>query len=364
MTEQQPKIVMHLDLDSFYPSVEMRHRPELKGLPVVVGANPKEGKGRGVVLSCSYEARRFGVHSGQPISRAFRLCPSAVFLPPNFHLYGTTSARIMNLLRNHCNKFEQTSIDEAFLDITTKAGNYDEARKLVIQMKEEIFRTEGLTCSIGIAQNKSAAKIASDLEKPDGLVVVGPGQVADFLAPLPVSVITGVGEKTRRFLKGRGIESIGQLQMMPGRELVKFFGKGGVWLWGVAHGLEQVEVVGNKPIKSLSVEHTFEEDISSWKVLMETLGELAAELHRRVEMGNFEFKTVAVKVRFEHFQTFTRERTLEAHTGDERALLSESAALFGEFKHDKRKVRLVGLRVSNLRKAQLKGFGLEAWMGS
>ncbi len=353
---------MHLDLDAFYPSVEIKRKPELKGLPVIVGADPKEGKGRGVVLSCSYEARRYGVHSGQPISKAFRQCPQAIFLRPDFHSYGTTSARVMKLLKDKCGKFEQTSIDEAFMDVTADVKDDEEARILATRIKEEVLRVEGLTCSVGIARNKSTAKIASDLEKPDGLVVVDPNRVEEFLAPLPVSAITGVGEKTRRFLKGRGIETIGQLQAIPGRELVEYFGKGGVWLWGVAHGLEEVEVFDNRTVKSLSVEHTFEEDISDRRVLVETLRELAAELHKRTEMGNFEFKTVGIKIRFEHFQTFTREKTMNTHEFGEKVILDQSIALIDEFKHDVRKVRLLGLRVSQLRKAEQKGSGLEAWM--
>jgi len=331
---------------------------------VVVGADPKDGKGRGVVLSCSYEARRFGVHSGQPISKAFRLCSQAVFLRPDFHLYGTTSSRVMKLLRGHGDKFEQTSIDEAFLDVTHSVRDSDEARELAGRIKEEIFKTEGLTCSIGIAHNKSIAKIASDLKKPDGLVVVDPNGVEEFLAPLPVSAITGVGEKTRRFLKERGVETIGQLQMVPGKELVKYFGKGGVWLWGVAHGLEQVEVIDNRTVKSLSVERTFDEDISDRRVLLKTMKELSSELRKRTEMGNFEFKTVGVKIRFEHFQTFTRERTLRTHESGEVVLLEQSTALLEEFRDDTRKVRLIGLRVSNLRKVEQRGSGLEAWMKS
>jgi len=253
MAQPPSRILMHLDLDAFYPSVEVQSKPSLKGLPVIVGADPRGGKGRGVVLSASYEARRFGVHSGQPISSAFRRCPQGVFLRPDFHLYGTTSARIMQLLRDSCDKFEQTSIDEAFLDVTRKAADYMEARQLALEIKDRIRQAEGLSCTIGVAHNKSTAKIASDFAKPDGLVVVEPNRVEEFLSPLPVSAITGVGEKTKRFLKGRGIETIGQLQLVSGSDLVKFFGKGGVWLWGVAHGLEQVEVLDNRTVRSLSV---------------------------------------------------------------------------------------------------------------
>jgi DNA polymerase IV (DinB-like DNA polymerase) len=364
MAQPPPRIIMHLDLDAFYPSVEIQSNPSLKDLPVIVGADPKGGKGRGVVLSASYEARRFGVHSGQPISSAFRLCPQGIFIRPNFHLYGTTSARVMRLLRAHCDRFEQTSIDEAFLDVTAKVGDYAGARSSAMEIKDEIRRFEGLSCTIGIAHNKSTAKIASDLGKPDGLVVVEPDRVEEFLAPLPVSAITGVGEKTKRFLKGKGIETIGQLQLVSGSDLVKFFGKGGVWLWGVAHGLEQVGVLDNRTVKSLSVEHTFDEDVSEEGIVDKTLKELSEELQKRIDSGDFEFKTVGIKIRFEHFQTFTREKTLNAHGSRQGIILAEAASLIEEFKGTDRKVRLIGIRVSNLRKAENRVAGLEAWMKS
>ncbi len=362
MTQPPSKIIMHVDLDAFYPSVEVKADASLEGLPVVVGANPKAGKGRGVVLSASYEARKYGVHSGQPISTAYKLCPQATFVPPNFQLYGATSSRVMKLLRRHADKFEQTSIDEAFLDVTKRAGNYQAARVLAVTIKDEIQQAEGLTCSIGIAPNKSTSKIAADLRKPDGLVIVEPQEIIEFLAPLPVSAITGVGEKTKRFLEDRGIRTIGQLQVVPGKDLVTYFGKGGVWLWGVAHGLEQIEVLDNRKVKSLSVEHTFGEDVTEREVIDETVRELSSELHRRITSASFEFRTVGIKIRFEHFQTYTRERTLGSHGRGEETILTEARALLNEFQVDQRKVRLLGIRVSNLRKAEPTGSGLEAWI--
>src|SRR3990172_12188037 len=261
MSGFRARIIFHVDLDSFYPSVETRESPKLKGLPVIVGAEPRGGKGRGVVVSASYEARRVGVHAGQPISLAYRLCPQGVYLRPRLPFYAKASRRVMDLLRSHADQFEQVSIDEAFLDATEKAGSYEAAQELAGRIKADVSLREGLTVSIGIAPNKSAAKIASDLHKPDGLTIVEPSRVKEFLAPLPVSVITGVGKKSERVLKSLGIETIGQLQSVPGKELVKHFGKGGVWLWGVAHGLEQLEVRERTSVKSLSVEHTFEEDV-------------------------------------------------------------------------------------------------------
>ena len=228
----------------------------------MVGADPKEGNGRGVVASSSYEARKLGIHAGQPISRAYRLCPKAVYLRPNFALYGRVSERVMNIIKSFADKFEQVSIDEAFADVSNSARDYEGARRIAVLMKKDILDKEGLTCSIGIAPNKSTAKIAAEFEKPNGLTVVERKRVVEFLAPLPVSAITGVGPKTRQFLESIGVRSIKDLQALPGRDLVKYFGKTGVWLWGVAHGLEEIPVRERNSMKTLSAEHTFESDTS------------------------------------------------------------------------------------------------------
>ena len=201
MRQKKRRTIFHVDIDAFYASVETIRNPSLRGLPLVVGADPKEGRGRGVVITCSYEAREFGVRSGMPISRAYKLCPSAVFLKPDFPLYSRVSSRVMDLLRKFADVLEQSGIDEAFLDVSSKVSDVSEARELAIKIKEELSRTEGLSCSIGIGPNKSSAKIASDMHKPDGLTVVPNDNVREFLAPLQVTAIPGVGRKTRDFLK-------------------------------------------------------------------------------------------------------------------------------------------------------------------
>ncbi len=362
MAAEKSRIIIHVDIDSFYPSVEVRGNPNLKGLPVIVGADPKGGKGRGVVISCSYEARKFGIHSGQPISRAYNLCPDAIYLRPNFPLYGRASSSVMRLLRSFSDKFEQVSIDEAFLDVTSRVANYEQAESLAMKIKQELHRSEGFTCSIGIAPNKSSAKIAAEFQKPDGLTVVEPERVKDFLAPLSVSAITGVGKKTQIFLKSIGVETIGQLQNISGKDLVKYFGKGGVWLWGVAHGLEKIDVKERKLMKSLSVEHTFEYDVDDKAKVLATMESLADELHRRVASANLLFKTVGIKVRFHGFETHTRENSLPNYTDQKEVLLQEGKELFREFQQIPRKIRLIGLRVSNLKRADTEVKGLEVWL--
>jgi len=215
------RIVLHCDLDAFYPSCEIKRDPSLAGKPLIVGADPKQGHGRGVVTSCSYEARKYGVRSGMPISMAYKLCPppTGIYLRPDFELYGKTSDRVMQLLRKYGDSFEQTSIDEAFLDVSERCRNFEGAAELARGLKNDLKRSEGLTTSVGIAPNKSVAKMASDIQKPDGLTVVKPELLRSFLGPLPVEKISGVGKKTAQFLHEHGIETIGQLRDVKAKKL-------------------------------------------------------------------------------------------------------------------------------------------------
>src|SRR5512137_643764 len=195
------RVILHIDLDAFFPSVEAREHPEYKGKPVVVGADPKEGKGRGVVSSASYEARKFGIRSAMPISQAWKLCPDCVYLRPHFNLYIPASNNIMYILKSHADKFEQGGIDEAYLDISSRVKDFDEAEEFAKSLMDEVLEKTHLTCSIGVAPNKMIAKIASDFKKPYGLTVVKPEDVNGFLLPLKVRKIPGVGPKTERSLK-------------------------------------------------------------------------------------------------------------------------------------------------------------------
>ena len=252
--QAERRTILHVDLDAFYVSAEVREHPELKGLPVAVGADPEGGKGRGVVIACSYEARKFGLKSGMPISLAYRLCPQAKYIPPSWGLYERVSEEVMATLRGFADRFEQGSIDEAFLDVTSRAKDEKSAEKVAMQVKDTIRERHHLTCSIGVGPNKSSAKIASDRKKPDGLTVVPFSDVSGFLAPLPVGVVPGIGRKTGDFLAEKGITTIDQLQKLEGKQLMSWFGKNGVWLWGVVHGQENVEVRQQEMPKSLSVE--------------------------------------------------------------------------------------------------------------
>jgi DNA polymerase IV (DinB-like DNA polymerase) len=344
-------IVFHVDLDAFYVSVEAREDPSLRGLPVVVGADPEGGKGRGVVVTCSYEARKYGLRSGMPISRAWKLCPTAVYLRPNFELYERVSADVMATLKGFGDSFEQTGIDEAFLDVTGRASGRAEAEQLALVIKRAVRSLHGLSSSIGIGPNKSSAKIASDLQKPDGLTVVPLDSPAAFLAPLAVSVIPGVGKKTQAFLKERGVETIGQLQAVPGKQLMTWFGKTGVWLWGVAHAQERMPVRAREMPKSLAVERTFREDVREFVRVRSEASDAAHELAGRVAHAGVRFRVAGIKIRFSHFETHTRERTLPGYTDSESALKEIAAELLKEFEARPDPVRLVGVRVSGLERA-------------
>jgi DNA polymerase IV (archaeal DinB-like DNA polymerase) len=345
------RIVLHCDLDAFYPSCEIKRDPSLAGKPLIVGANPKEGHGRGVVTSCSYEARKYGVRSGMPISMAYKLCPppTGIYVRPDFELYGKTSDRVMQLLRKYGDSFEQTSIDEAFLDVSERCKNFESAAELAKGLKDDLKRSEGLTTSVGVAPNKSVAKMASDIQKPDGLTVVTPEQLRSFLEPLPVEKISGVGKKTAQFLHEHRIETIGQLRNVPAKKLTDWFGKGGVWLWGIANGIEETPVEERPLRKSISVEQTFERDIQNKQVVKEALEALIQEVHERLIAEGLLFRTIGIKIRFEGFQTFTREKT---HTGyvDDRLVVDDYVkSLYREFEKDRRRIRLVGVRLSDLK---------------
>jgi len=356
------RIILHVDIDAFYASAEQSVNPSLKNKLLIVGADPKEGKGRGVVLTASYEARRYGVHSGQPISQAYRLCPNAIYIRPNWQLYEQLSSRIMTTLKAFGDKPEQVSIDEAFLDVTSKVAGYEDVTNLVVAIKNAIKQETELTCSVGVAPNKSVAKIASDFNKPDGLTIVKPNEVTSFLAPLPVSKISGIGPKSQKLLEGLGIRTIGELASHSVEELTRYFGKNGVWMWNIANVIDNSEVVEYYERKSISAERTFEEDIDDYRVVQKTLDLLSDEVANVLKNEGYLFKTAGIKVRFADFDTVTRERTLKDHTSSKQVLITRCKELFKDFEKDGRRIRLVGVRVSSLKKISPKQKDLLAWI--
>lgn len=338
---------MHVDMDSFYSSVEVREQPELKGLPVVVGSDPKGGKGRGVVSTCSYEARKFGIHSAMPISRAYRLCPEAIYLPVNMSLYKETSDNIMEVLRIFADRFQQVSVDEAYLDVGDSIEDYLSATLLARKIKREVLSKQGLTCSIGVAPNKVIAKIASDINKPDGLTVVRPEETESFLHPLCVSRIPGIGKKTQPMLEDIGINTIGKLAMADVQFLISRFGKYGLVMHQLANGIDIRQVKEKEEVKSISTEDTFDEDISDPELITGVFCELTGKVHAELTKKKFRFRTVSIRVRFDDFRTYTRAKTLHAATTDKMSIIKIAVELMEEFM-GRGRFRLLGVGVSKL----------------
>jgi DNA polymerase IV (DinB-like DNA polymerase) len=340
--------ILLVDMDGFFSSIEVIRHPELAGLPVVVGADPKGGAGRGVASTCSYEAREYGIHSGMPISRAYRLCPDAKFLPVDMALYQAVSGRIMKILASYADTFQRVSIDEAF--ILVKADDPEDVIETALDIKKAILAKERLTCSIGIGPNKLVAKIASDVLKPDGLTVVAPDGVCEFLDPMPAKKIPGIGKKTGQMLKSMGIETIRDLREYDARKLVLRFGKWGYRMRDLACGIDRSEVKEDHIVKSIGRELTFEEDTSDPGIIYDSIDALADATHRALSKTGYLFRTVSVKVRFEDFDTRTRSRSIGFPSSDPELVKNISKNLISEFT-GVAKIRLIGIRLSNLRMA-------------
>ena len=334
--------ILHVDLDAFYASVEQLDDPSLRGRPVIVGGLG----GRGVVSAASYEARRFGVHSAMPIGRAARQCPGAVFLPVDMDKYARVSREIMDVLAEFTPLLEPLSIDEAFLDVTRTRALFGDGAEQGRRIKARIRTAVDLTASIGVAANKFVAKIASDLEKPDGLVVVPAGREAEFLAPLPVARLWGVGRVAASDLASMGISTIGQLAAMPLEQLRPRFGTGARQLTELARGLDERPVEPFTPPKSMGAEETFGRDHRDVERLRATLRGQAERVARELRAEGLAGRTVNLKLRFADFSTITRSHTTEP-TQDGLTIYREATALFDRVAL-RQAVRLVGLSVSGL----------------
>ena len=362
------RIIIHLDMDAFFAAVEERERPELRGRPVVVGADPKGGHGRGVVSTASYAARKFGIGSGMPISRAWRLCPApkCAYLPVDGKLYGIVSERVMRVVRE-CVKstpplapprkggetaqfpplpegrlggvgaIEQESIDEAYIEIKN-------AEELAKKIKIEIKKQERLTCSVGIGPNKLVAKIASDFQKPDGLTVVRPESVQEFLDPLPVRKLPGIGPKTEAELARQGIKTVQDLRVSLPRSDE---------LFERTHGIDESPVVEEYEAKSIGRETTFAADTRDQALLTRTLMELCDEVIDEVRAEGVQFRTITVRARFADFETHTSAHTLKKPTVSGTMLKQEALKLLFPYFKKKRQIRLIGVRVSNFKSSKL-----------
>jgi DNA polymerase-4 len=342
-----PRCVVHVDMDAFFAAIEQRDNPALRGLPVVVGADPQSGHGRGVVSACSYEARPFGIRSAIPISQAFRLCPQAVYLRPDHEKYERESERIFVILERFTPDIEPISIDEAFLDITSSYHLWGTPEATCREIKRAIRAETSLSASIGLAPNKMTAKIASEIGKPDGLVVVTPETLFGFLHPLPVGRLWGVGNKTKREFEHLGIRTIGDLAHFDRRVFVRRFGRSGDHVWRLANGLDPRDVAPDDEVKSVGNEHTFDKDSDSRRDMLDVLMSLSEHVSLRLRHSGLRGRTVTLKVRLADFSTFTRAASLPRPTNFAEDLFRALRGKLEEFPL-KKKVRLLGLSVSNL----------------
>ncbi len=336
--------VLHVDMDAFYASVELISRPELRGTPVIVG-----GGSRGVVLSATYEARRYGVHSAMPMTRARRLCPQATVVPPSHGLYSTISAGVMEVFRSVTPLVEPLSLDEAFLDVSGAQRRLGRPAEIGQLIRDRVADEQGITCSVGVATTKFVAKLASTRAKPDGMLVVPAAEVVAFLHPLPVGALWGVGEKTEKELTRLGLRTVGDIANTPLATLVRALGQAtGSHLHALSWGRDERSVVPHEPDKSIGAEETFARDVDDPEIVLRELLRLCERTAARLRSAGLAGRTVSLKVRFADFTTITRARTLNEATDVAAVLYATARGLFEALGLDRARLRLVGVRVEQL----------------
>jgi DNA polymerase IV (archaeal DinB-like DNA polymerase) len=348
------KVIMCVDLNAFYPSCEELRDPDLKGKPHAVIMTDQKDKEitKGVVSSCSYGARRYGVNSAMPLSKAKLLCPDLILRPVNIRYYSEVSKRVMKILAEFADVLEQSSIDEAFLDCTLRNG-HGAPEDLAMKIKDRIKDKCGLLCSIGVTSTKSSAKIASDYKKPDGLTVVYPYNLAKFLEPLEVNKVAGIGPKTHERLKEMGIDTLGQLAKADVKQLVEKFGVNGQWMWDVANGRDEELVIPRGDHISISTETTLDRHTSNKAKIVEMLYDLVDEIFERANRSDYLFRTIGVKLVRADFTIETRETSYENFQATRESISSVIETLADRFSYldDKPPIRKVGLKLSHLIKA-------------
>jgi DNA polymerase-4 len=339
--------IIHIDMDAFFAAVEERRNPSLTGKPVVIGGCGDPTK-RGVVSTANYAARKYGIHSAMPMMTAHKLCPHAVFLPVDYEAYVAASGRFKSTLYTITPLIEDVGIDEAYLDVSELA---DTSECIAAKIKAGIKAETGLTCSVGIAPNKLLAKIASDLQKPDGLTILNEEDIESRLWPLPTRKLYGLGPKTEAYLKNIGIETIGQLAAMAIVELTDHFGGSyGQYLYDSSRGINDSPLITHWETKSISRETTFQRDVKDWQAIARTLAALTRQVVSDMQEGGHRAKTVTIKIRFADFQTLTRAKTMDDYTDSEEALRKAAFACLKRIELNKL-VRLIGVRATNLEKS-------------
>jgi DNA polymerase IV len=341
--------ILHMDMDAFFAAVEQKRNPDIIGKPVVIGGSGDPTK-RGVVSTASYEARKFGIHSALPLITAYKLCPAAIFLPVDFEEYSRVSGIFKAVLRGITPLLEDVGIDEAFLDITEVPGTSEEIAR---DTKNKIVDSTGLTCSVGIAKNKLLAKIASDMQKPDGLTIITEKDIALRIWPLPARKLWGVGPKTEAHLKDMKIGTIGELAALSLETLVDEFGASyGDYLFNASRGIDDSALVTHWEPKSSSRETTFQRDIDNWQEIAKNLAELCREVSKDLKRSGYQGKTVTVKIRYSDFKTVTRAKTMDQATDVYEEIRKAAFDCLARVELKNRKVRLIGVRAGNLERGE------------
>ena len=331
-------MILHIDMDAFYASVEQLDDPRLKNKCVIVGGTSN----RGVVSAASYEARQFGVRSAMPIYQAKQKCPHGIFVPPRMHRYQEVSKKIMAVLRDFSPLVEPVSIDEAYVDITGCQRLFGEPQEIALEIKRKIKETVNLSCSVGVAPNKFLAKIASDMQKPDGLTLIPPEKVSEFVDALPIKKVPGVGDKMMRQLELAGIRNLGDIRRLPQENLMRHFGKFGLRLRALSCGSDDSPVTTNTPHKSISCEHTLAADTRDPELLKRFLLKQSDEVAKQLRLAGVRAKTVTIKIKDADFKQFTRRTTMAIPTQSSKTIYEQAARLLNDFRMTQ-KIRLIGV---------------------
>jgi len=337
--------IIHIDMDAFYASVEQRDRSELKGKPVIVGGDPNS---RGVVAACSYEAREFGIHSAMASATAYKLCPQAVFIRPRFDAYRAVSSEIRKIFYEYTDLVEPLSLDEAFLDVTENFKRMPSATLIAREIKKKIYeKTSKLTASAGVSFNKFLAKVASDINKPDGITVITPDMADEFINKLPIRKFFGVGKVTEEKMLNLGIKTGADLKKYKKEQLIQIFGKSGSYFYDIAHGMDDRPVEPNRIRKSIGKETTFSEDIDDTDQMIEILDDIAVRLENSLIKREEKGRTITLKVKYFDFQSITRSVTIDESADNATVIMKHIRLLLSKTEAGKKKVRLLGISISN-----------------
>ncbi len=341
------RIIFLIDMDYFFAACEELRHPEIKGKPVIVGFDPKGGKGRGVVSTCNYEARKFGIHSAMPISMAYKLKPDAIFLPIDYAYYENVSQKVMDLIKRYSTEFEQVSVDEIYIDVSDKVQDYSGAIKYANEIKENIKSELGLPCSIGISSNKLMAKTACEAAKPNGVKVIRQEEAKEFLKNMPIGKLHGVGKKTEERLRAMGFDKIGDVAASNPSKLSNAFGSLGYEIYKNANGIDDSEISQDLEVRSIGRERTFDEDTTDKQLIEDKIKGMADEVFTEIMEKSIYFKTVTIKIRYYDFVEHLKSKSIHHYSNDKRIIIDTAINLFENFSNSGKKVRKIGIRVSN-----------------